>query len=128
MRLNLSLSSTTNGYFDPAGSSKCPFRPIALDRRAKVEPSTVPDVAARVQRYEIAAFVRNARAVSSDAQVEHLMVDSLLAHARGAADKFLDAYYHSDGFTHNPFKLFEKQTVSIQIDSILQLSPNSYKV
>jgi type IV secretion system protein TrbF len=56
------------------------------------------------------------------------MLNSLLAHARGAADKFLDAYYHSDSFTHNPFKLAEKQTVSIQIDSILQLSSNSYQV
>ena len=49
------------------------------------------------------------------------MLNSLLAHARGAADRFLDAYYHSDGFTHNPFKLAEKQTVSIEIDPILQL-------
>jgi type IV secretory pathway TrbF-like protein len=56
------------------------------------------------------------------------MLNSLLAHKRGAADRFLDAYYHSDSFTHNPFKLSEKQTVSIQIDSILQLSPNSYQV
>ena len=81
-----------------------------------------------MQRYEVAAFIRSARSVSSDPQVEHQMLNSLLAHARGAADRFLDAYYHSDGFTHNPFKLSEKQTVSIQIDSILQLSPSSYQV
>ena len=47
---------------------------------------------------------------------------------RVSRGQILDAYYHSDGFTHNPFKLAEKQTVSIQIDSILQLSPNSYQV
>jgi type IV secretory pathway TrbF-like protein len=57
-----------------------------------------------MQRYEVAAFIRNARSVTSDAQVEHQMLNSLLAHARGAADRFLDACYHSDGFTHNPFK------------------------
>ncbi len=51
------------------------------------------------------------------------MLNSLLAHARGAADRFLDEYYHSDNFTHNPFKIAEKQTVSVQVDSILQLSP-----
>ena len=56
------------------------------------------------------------------------MLNSLLAHARGAAIKFLDVYYHSDGFTHNPFKLAEKQTISTQIDSILQLSASSYQV
>ncbi len=91
-------------------------------------PSSVPDVTARMQRYELAAFIRNARAVSIDPQVEHEMLNSLLAHARGAADRFLDAYYHSEGFTHNPFKIAERQTVSVQIDSILQLSPQSYQV
>jgi len=91
-------------------------------------PSSVPDVTARMQRYEVAAFIRNARAVSIDPQVEHEMLNSLLAHARGAADRFLDAYYHSEGFTHNPFKIAERQTVSVQIDSILQLSPQSYQV
>jgi type IV secretory pathway TrbF-like protein len=56
------------------------------------------------------------------------MLNSLLAHTHGAADRFLDAYFHSDDFTHNPFKIAEKQTVSIQIESILQLSPSSYQV
>ncbi|HVB79060.1 MAG TPA: VirB8/TrbF family protein [Candidatus Binataceae bacterium] len=100
----------------------------ALTVPRPLTPTSVPDVAARMQRYEVAAFIRNARAVSTDPQVEHQMLNSLLAHARGAADRFLDAYYHSDGFTHNPFKIAEKQTVSVQIDSILQLSPQSYQV
>ncbi|MDA8349022.1 MAG: VirB8/TrbF family protein [Pseudomonadota bacterium] len=91
-------------------------------------PTSVPEVTARMQRYEVGAFIRNARGVSTDPQVEHQMLNTLLAHSRGAADKFLDAYYHSEGFTHNPFKIAEKQTVSVQIDSILQLSPQSYQV
>jgi type IV secretory pathway TrbF-like protein len=91
-------------------------------------PTSVPDVTARMQRYEVAAFIRNARGVSTDPQVEHQMLNSLLAHARGAADRFLDDYFHSDGFSHNPFKIAEKQTVSVQIDSILQLAPQSYQV
>jgi type IV secretion system protein VirB5 len=90
--------------------------------------ASVPDVTARMMRYEVAAFIRNARAVSTDPQVEHQMLNSLLAHARGAADRFLDDYFHSDGFAHNPFKIAEKQTVAVQIDSILQLSPQSYQV
>jgi type IV secretion system protein VirB5 len=68
----------------------------ALTVPQPLSPSTVPDVAARVQRYEIAAFIRNARSITSDPQVEHQMLNSLLAHARGAADRFLDAYYHSE--------------------------------
>ncbi|MBF6569366.1 MAG: hypothetical protein IVW54_10900 [Candidatus Binataceae bacterium] len=100
----------------------------ALTVPQPLTPSVAPDVTARMERYEVAAFIRNARAVSTDPQVEHEMLNSLLAHARGAADRFLDAYYHSDGFTHNPFKIAERQTVSVQIDSILQLSRQSYQV
>src|ERR1700736_6816546 len=66
-------------------------------------------------------------AVSSDPQVEQQQLNSLLAHARGAADRFLDEYYHSDT-AHNPFQIAQKQTVSVQIDSILQLSSKSYQV
>jgi len=75
-----------------------------------------------------ATFIRDARSVTSDPQVEHQTLNALLAHSRGAADRFLDAYFHSDEFAHNPFKIAEKKTVSVQIDSILQLSAHSYQV
>jgi type IV secretory pathway TrbF-like protein len=90
--------------------------------------STTLDAEDRIERYEIATFVRNARSVSSDPQVEQQQLNSLLAHARGAADHFLDSYFHADGFTHNPFKLAQKQTIAVQIDSILQVSKQSYQV
>ncbi len=86
------------------------------------------DVTDRIERYEVATFIRNARVVSSDPQLEQQMVDALLAHARGAADHFLDAYYHAGNFAHNPFKLAEKQTVAVQIDSILKASTHGYQV
>ena len=88
----------------------------------------LPDVTDRIERYEVATFIRDARSVTSDPQVEHQMLNALLAHTRGAADRFLDEYFHSDSFSHNPFKLAEKQTVSVQIDSILRLSPQTYQV
>jgi type IV secretion system protein VirB5 len=90
--------------------------------------ASAADAAPRMQRYELAAFIRDARSVSSDPQLEHQMLNSLLAHVHGAADKFLDTYYHSENFAHNPFKLAESQTVTVQIDSILQLSAASYQV
>ena len=77
----------------------------ALTVPQPLTPTSIPDVTTRMERYEVAAFIRSARSVSSDPQVEHQMLNSLLAHARGAADRFLDAYYHSDSSTHNPFKL-----------------------
>jgi type IV secretory pathway TrbF-like protein len=88
---------------------------------------SVADVTVRMERYEVATFIRQAREVSSDPQVEQQMLNSLLAHARGAADRFLDEYYHADT-AHNPFQIAQKQTVSVQIDSILQLSSKSYQV
>ena len=51
----------------------------------------------------------------------------MLAHARGAVDRFLDEYYHVDT-AHNPFQIAQKQTVSVQIDSILRLSSKSFQV
>ena len=92
----------------------------ALTVPQPLTPIALPDVTARMERYEVAGFIRDARSVTSDAQVEHQMLNAFLAHARGAADRFLDEYYHSDDFSHNPFKIAEKQTVSVQIDSILR--------
>ena len=42
-------------------------------------------------------------------------------------DRFLDEYYHVDT-AHNPFQIAQKQTVSVQIDSILRLSSKSFQV
>ena len=99
----------------------------ALTQAQPLTPAAAPDVTARIERYEVASFIRQARAVSNDPQVEQQMLNSLLAHARGAADHFLDEYYHSDQ-SHNPFEIAQKQTVSVQVDSILKLSAKSYEV
>jgi type IV secretion system protein TrbF len=74
----------------------------ALTVPQPLTPVVLPDVTARMERYEVAAFIRDARSVTSDSQVEHQMLNALLAHTRDAADRFLDEYYHSDNFSHNP--------------------------
>src|ERR1700757_3863550 len=56
----------------------------ALTVPQPLTPTFVPDVTARMQRYEVAAFIRDARSVTSDPLVEHQMLNSLLAHSRGA--------------------------------------------
>ncbi len=99
----------------------------ALTQAQPLTPAAAPDVTARIERYEVASFIRQARAVSNDPQVEQQMLNSLQAHARGAAHHFLDEYYHSDQ-SHNPFEIAQKQTVSVQVDSILKLSAKSYEV
>ena len=90
--------------------------------------TSVPATVERMKRYEIAVFIRDARSVSSDSAVEQYMLDDLLAHARGAANKFLDAYYHGDDFAQNPFQIAKHRTVTIQIESILEVSAKSYEV
>jgi type IV secretory pathway TrbF-like protein len=100
----------------------------ALTQAQPLTPAAAPDMIDRIERYEVASFIRQARTVTSDAQVEQQQLNSLLAHTRGAADRFLDEYYHSDNAAHNPFQIAQKETVSVQIDSILQLSPKSYDV
>ena len=66
----------------------------------------------RIERYEVATFIREARGVSSDPQAEQERLNALLAHARGAADRFLDEYYHADP-SHNPFQIAQKETVAV---------------
>jgi type IV secretion system protein VirB5 len=65
----------------------------ALTVPQPLTPIALPDVTARMERYEVAAFIRDARSVTSDPQVEHQTLNALLAHTRGAADRFLDEYY-----------------------------------
>src|SRR5271168_4233026 len=56
----------------------------ALTAPRPLTPVALPDVTARMERYEVAAFIRDARSVTSDAQVEHQTLNALLAHTRGA--------------------------------------------
>jgi len=100
----------------------------ALTQAQPLTPAAAPDMIDRIERYEVASFIRQARTVTNDAQVEQQQLNALLAHTRSAADQFLDEYYHSDNAAHNPFQIAQKETVSVQIDSILQLSPKSYDV
>ena len=100
----------------------------ALTQAQPLIADAMPDLTGRIARYEVAAYIRQARSVSSDAQVEQEMLNALLAHTKGAADRFLDEYFHSDNAAHNPFQIAQKQTVMVQIESILQQSPKSYEV
>ncbi|MGO9453802.1 MAG: VirB8/TrbF family protein [Candidatus Binataceae bacterium] len=54
----------------------------ALTLPEPLSPNAIPDVTTRIERYELAAFIREARSVSSDPQVEQEMLGALLAHAQ----------------------------------------------
>lgn len=87
-------------------------------------PASLPVVTARMLRYELAAFIINARSVSADPAVTAQRLAALHAHARGTADAFLDQYLHAN----NPYVLARKQTVTVTVNAILQLAPASWQV
>ena len=47
-------------------------------------------------RYELAAFIRNAREVITDPAAEHHLIGQVYSRARGPAYKFLENYYHEN--------------------------------
>jgi type IV secretion system protein TrbF len=97
----------------------------ALTLLEPLAPSTDPAIIDHIERYEIAAFIRDVRTISSDAAVQQYMLNRMFAHAHGEADNFLDAYYHRAG--RNPFTLGHQQTVTVTVNSILKLGPNSWQ-
>ena len=99
----------------------------ALTQAQPLAAETGPGTFERIERHEVAAFIRDVRAVSSDPQAEQERFNAMHAHARGAADRFLADYFHEDP-SHNPFRTGQKETVAAQIDSILVLSPKTYEV
>src|SRR5271165_5142916 len=54
----------------------------ALTVPQPLTPVALPDVTARIERYEVAAFIRDARSVTSDAQVEHQTLNAVNAGAK----------------------------------------------
>jgi hypothetical protein len=79
-------------------------------------------------RYELAAFIRNAREVITDTAAEHQLIGQVYSRARGPAYRFLENYYHENDLEHDPFKVAQHESVSVQIDSILPLSKATWQV
>jgi type IV secretion system protein TrbF len=98
----------------------------ALTLPEPLSPSSDPAMVDHMERYEIAAFIRNVRTISSDPAVQQYMLNRMFEHAGGEAGNFLDAYYHSPG--RNPFSLGHQQTVTVTVNSILKLASNSWQV
>jgi len=82
----------------------------------------------RMVRYELAAFIRNAREVITDPAAEHQLIGQVYSRARGPAYKFLENYCHENDLEHDPFKVDQHESVSVQIDSILPLSKATWQV
>ena len=104
----------------------------ALAMPQPLTPQTGPadEMIARMERYEIAQYVRDTRSVSNDPKVEQAALNSMFAHTvhLSAADRFLGSYFHADRAARNPFVIAMHRTVSVQIESILPLSAKTWEV
>jgi type IV secretion system protein TrbF len=78
----------------------------------------------KVTRYQLAAFVRAARAVIADPVALKRALDQVYAYARGPAVAFLDDYYRGS----NPFEHAKKVTVAVDVQSLLPLSERTWQV
>jgi type IV secretory pathway TrbF-like protein len=104
----------------------------ALALAQPLTPTTGPanEMIARMERFEVAEYIRDTRSVSSDPKVEQQDLNSILAHTvhLSAADNFLNQYFHADHAAKNPFVIALHHTVTVQIESILPLSAKTWQV
>jgi type IV secretory pathway TrbF-like protein len=78
----------------------------------------------RIVRYQLAAFIRGARAVITDRAAMKRTFEQVYAYARGPARTFLDDHYRAN----NPFEIAKTYTVSPAVTSLLQVSERSWQV
>jgi type IV secretory pathway TrbF-like protein len=78
----------------------------------------------RIVRYQLAAFIRGARAVMTDRAAMKRSLEQVYAYARGAGRTFLDDHYRAS----NPFEIAKTYTVVPAISSLLQVSERSWQV
>jgi len=78
----------------------------------------------RIVRYQLAAFIRGARAVTTDRAVMKRSLEQVYAYARGSARVFLDDHYRGN----NPFETAKTYTVAPAVTSLLQVSDRSWQV
>jgi type IV secretion system protein VirB5 len=77
----------------------------------------------RIVRYQLAAFVRGARAVMTDRAAMKRSFEQVYAYARGPARIFLDEHYRAN----NPFETAKTYTVAPAVTSLLQVSGRSWQ-
>ena len=78
----------------------------------------------RLIRYQLNLFVRDVRSVFADAEVQKTVINRAYAHAKDGALGFLNDYFKKS----NPFLREAEGTVTVQVQSVLRLSPRSWQV
>lgn len=78
----------------------------------------------RLIRYQLNLFIRDVRSVFSDAEVQKTVINRAYGHAKDSALGFLNDYFKKS----NPFLREAEGTITVQVQSVLRLSPSSWQV
>lgn len=86
------------------------------------EEASTPDQ--RIIRFQLANFITNARSITPDRVVQKRWLDGVYAVSSPSAATFLNEYYKS----HDPFEKGRTSLVSVEINTALPLSNNSWQI
>lgn len=78
----------------------------------------------RLYRYLLSLWLFNARSVVSDTEAQKALLFSAYAYAEGDATTFLNTHYREN----SPFARAKDTTVSVQVNSVLKLSPRTWQI
>jgi type IV secretory pathway TrbF-like protein len=89
---------------------------------ARADRAPIADQA--IVRAQLASWITDARAVSSDPTAERVLLTRVYSLIGATAKPYLDDWYR----THSPFETGKNHTVSVTISAVLPLSPMTYSV
>lgn len=89
---------------------------------ARADQSATPDQ--RMIRAQLAQWISDARAVSSDQTAERAALTRVYAGIATSAKPYLDDWYRA----HSPFELGTRATVAVSVDAVLPQSATSFQV
>ena len=103
---------------------------VQVDGKGQVLQSLLPAAAQaseRVIETDLAEFISHMRSVVTDAQVQHDYLERAYAHVspESAPKSVMDTYFAGGG---NPFERVTRETVTVDIESVLAQSKSSYQV
>lgn len=78
----------------------------------------------RLIRYLLSLYLHNARTVIADAKAQRHLLDSVYAFSRGNAKSLLNAHFAEE----NPFERALRETVRVQVQSILPVADDTWQV
>ena len=127
--LGLATCAVLGCIFLAAKSKFVPYV-IQVDGKGQVLASVLPAAAQasdRVVETDLSEFIRHLRSVVTDSQVEREYLARAYAHVapESAPKTTMDAFYAGGG---NPFDRVSRETVTVEVESVLAQSKTSYQV